>query len=88
MSIRFNLPSAKKPIVRLSGDQNGWVASSVPGRGWAAVVLSARTHKRDTPSDVAAYTTFSPFWEIASDSGSGVGGVAMSTRISAGGGTC
>jgi hypothetical protein len=31
MSMRFSLPSAKKPIERLSGDQKGKVASSVPG---------------------------------------------------------
>src|SRR5215469_12791456 len=31
ISIRFSLPKAKKPIERLSGDQNGNAPSSVPG---------------------------------------------------------
>ena len=31
MSMRFSLASAKKPIERLSGDQKGKIASSVPG---------------------------------------------------------
>ena len=33
MSMRFSLASAKKPMERLSGDQKGKVASSVPGIG-------------------------------------------------------
>ena len=32
MSIRFTLPSAKNPSQRLSGDQNGSNAFSVPGQ--------------------------------------------------------
>jgi hypothetical protein len=32
-SIRFSLPFAKKPTARLFGDQKGYVAPSVPGRG-------------------------------------------------------
>ena len=36
-SRRFSLASAKKPIARLSGAQNGNVAPSVLGRGWAVV---------------------------------------------------
>jgi hypothetical protein len=84
MLMRFNLPSAKKPIALLSGDQNGLVARSVPFSGWAVAAESERTHNRDTPSSMAANTSFSPLGEIARDSGSGEGGVTMSRRISEG----
>ena len=33
MSMRFNLPVAKNPIERLSADQNGKLAPSVPAIG-------------------------------------------------------
>jgi hypothetical protein len=37
MSIRFSLPSAKNPIDRLSGVQNGYLAPSVPASGRAVI---------------------------------------------------
>ena len=37
MSIRFSLPSAKNPMDRLSGDQKGFIAPSVPGNGCTVV---------------------------------------------------
>src|SRR5262245_21650018 len=39
----FNLPPAKKPMKRLSGDQKGWVAPSAPSNGLASEDASART---------------------------------------------
>src|SRR5262245_28930920 len=39
----FNLPLAKKPIKRLSGDQKGWVAPSAPSSGLASEEASERT---------------------------------------------
>src|ERR1700680_2403186 len=44
--IFFSFPFAKKPTERLAGDQNGYSAFSVPGRGWAAtssIALSQST---------------------------------------------
>src|SRR6185436_8737453 len=49
-SIRFNLKSAKKPSDRLSGDQNGQLAPSVPGNAWADIESNSRTHSRMAPS--------------------------------------
>src|SRR5580704_3097832 len=44
--IFFNLPSAKNPIERPSGDQNGKEAPSVPSIGSADNLLSSRTQTR------------------------------------------
>ena len=44
MSTRFSFSSAKNPMDRLSGDQNGDVPCSVPGSGRAAEESSDRTH--------------------------------------------
>ncbi len=41
-------PVVKKPIQRLSGDQNGWSARSVSGIMRAAGESSARTHRCQT----------------------------------------
>ena len=86
MAVRFSLPSAKNPIDRLSGDQKGSVPKSVPARGRPAVESSRRNHNCGRPSDVAAKTTFCPSGEIASESGSVVGGVEISSRTSPSGG--
>ena len=45
-----NLPAAKKPIRRLSGDQNGSNAPSVPLICWAFDADSARTQSLSFPS--------------------------------------
>src|SRR5262249_12281153 len=47
ISIRFSARSAKKPRARLSGDQKGKLAPSVPGIGRAAVESKARTKSMD-----------------------------------------
>ena len=46
----FNLPSATNPRKRLSGDQKGRVAPSVPARGCAASAFSGRTQIRVLPA--------------------------------------
>ena len=84
MSIRLTRASAKKPIDRLSGDQNGSEACSVPASG-DAVPLNGRSHRRGVPPALATNTSWLPSGEIASDTGSVVGGVVISRRISAGG---
>ena len=48
---------------------------------------SERSHNRDRPSEVATKTIFWPSGEIASDTGSVVGGVVISRRISGAVGT-
>lgn len=52
---------------RLSGDQNGDEARSVPANGRTSEELSDRTHNRDWPADLPAKTIVSPSGEIASD---------------------
>jgi len=44
-----NLPPAKNPISRLSGDQKGYMASSVPGKARAVAEFSARTYSKTLP---------------------------------------
>ena len=46
MLMVLSFPSAKNPMKRLSGDQNGFngVPLSVPGSGWATAESSERTH--------------------------------------------
>ena len=82
MSIRFSLLSAKNAIDRLSGDQNGKIACSVPARAWARVVPSGRTHNCVPPSEAPGKATFHPSGEIAIDIGTVVCGVVISRRIS------
>src|SRR5262245_11411695 len=77
-----SLPSAKKPTDRLSGDQKGDEASSAPARGSADTESSDRNQRRDRPSVVATNATLRPSGEMASENGSKVDGVRMSSRIS------
>jgi hypothetical protein len=65
----------------LSGDQNGKIACSVPARAWARVVPSGRTHNCVRPSEMPGKATFHPSGEIASDSGTVVRGVVISTYL-------
>ena len=55
-SSRFSAFPVKKAIERLSGDQKGWVAPSVPANDCAVVCASHRTHKRGAPSPAATNT--------------------------------
>lgn len=78
MSTRFSLASAKNPMERLSGDQKGSDAPSVPGRTFAASASSAHSHSDGRPADVATKTIFCPSGETARLSGCVVGGVVSS----------
>src|SRR5688500_866257 len=84
ISSRFTRASAKKAIDRLSGDQNGSEACSVPANGDAAP-FNGRSHRRGVPPALATNTSWVPSGDIASDTGSVVVGVVISRRISAGG---
>src|SRR4029077_16146330 len=65
-SIFLSLPPAKNPMNRLSGDQKGKPAPSVPARGCACNESRGRTHKSDFPSGlVATYANRPPSGESA-----------------------
>src|SRR5262249_51996638 len=61
-STRLSLPSAKKAISRLSADQNGLIAPSVPGNSRGSGEPSERTQSRrgETPVFVATNATCRP----------------------------
>ena len=63
MSRRFNFPSAKKATERLSGDQNGCEAPSVPANICGAVSFSRRSQSIRRLSFAAPKTTFVPSGE-------------------------
>src|SRR5207247_1090935 len=63
--IRLRLPCAKNPIAEPSGDQNGNVASSVPGNTRGVNDRSGRTHSRDGPPPVVAVNAS---WRPSGDS--------------------
>ncbi len=56
-SVLLSLPPAKKPTERLSGDQKGSAAPSVPGSTRAVRESSRRTHSRGVPSEADATNT-------------------------------
>src|SRR5262245_42806293 len=53
-SILLSLESAKTPMERLSGDQKGYEAPSVPSNGRAVREARGRTQSRSLPSPVRA----------------------------------
>src|SRR5262249_38212138 len=55
--IFFSFPEAKKPIQRLSGDQNGSCASSVPANSLAPTCSMDRTHSMGLVPGTAALNT-------------------------------
>ena len=63
--IFFSLPSAKNPMNRLSGDQNGKAPPSVPGIGLAARVATGRSQIWNASSAPATNTTFRPSGDTA-----------------------
>ena len=71
-------------MARLSGDQNGSVAFSVPANGFAETVFNDRTHRRDCLSDVATKASIFPSGDSAIAVGSMVGGASISKRTSSG----
>jgi hypothetical protein len=65
-AIRFSLLCAKKPIVRLSGAQNGYIPSSLPSIGLLFTASKRRSHSFLRPSaDSAVNTTRLPSGETA-----------------------
>src|ERR1700682_4275862 len=63
----FNFPSAKKPRDCPSGDQNGKLAPSVPGRGLADREARGRIQSCVLPSSEADSATRLPSGEIAKE---------------------
>jgi len=61
----FSFPNAKNAMKRLSGDQNGVYAPSVPGNGRSAGVSKSRTQSDCTPLAVATKATWRPSGETA-----------------------
>src|SRR5436309_8898634 len=82
--MRLSLLAAVNAIARLSGDQNGYWAPSVPGSGWASVLSRALSQSRCGPSPDATKTMYRPSGESANSSGADVEGVVISRRISGG----
>src|SRR5262249_58136415 len=80
-SIRISLPEAKKPTERLSGDQKGKEALSVPSNGFATPDSRERS-QRSGGLEPATKMTFNASGEIAMNTGSALEGVATSTRNS------
>ena len=74
----------KNPIERLSGDQNGRRAPSVPGRARAFAESRSRTHSIGCPSRSATNASRRPSGDIAKDAGSAVRGVVISTTRNSG----
>src|SRR5215467_326886 len=60
LSVFFSFPPAKNAMKRPSGDQNGWRAPSVPGRGRAASESRLRTHIWVLSSTVATKASVRP----------------------------
>src|SRR6266498_1531250 len=56
-SIFLSFPSAKKPMKRLSGDQNGKEGFSVPGSGCTASESKGRIQRRFLPEESRATQT-------------------------------
>src|SRR6266851_2803990 len=80
----FIFPSAKNPMVWLSGDQKGNCAPSVPARGWADSDSSGRTHSWVFPAaSTAAKANLLPSGEIAISKGLNdpPSGARMLTRV-------
>src|SRR5437016_4609872 len=67
-SIFLSFPSAEKQRERLSGDQKGQDAPSVPGSGEASSESSGRTHSRRFPSELATNARRRPSGDTAGTS--------------------
>jgi hypothetical protein len=61
----LSFPFAKNPRNRLSGDQKGNEAPSVPVSGWADTPASGRTHSMFAPEEVATKAMRRPSGESA-----------------------
>src|SRR5262245_51345266 len=66
-STRFSFPCAKNAIDRLSGDQNGNDASSVPASALGATASSGRTHSIESlPATSATNARYCPSGDSSS----------------------
>ncbi len=82
-SIRFSCPLEKNPIDRLSGDQKGRAAPSVPASGRALSTLRGRSQICGVPSGAATNRKVRPSGEsVNSPRKLSAPGVAISMRIS------
>src|SRR5688572_11421693 len=79
-----SLSSAKNPTLWLSGDQKGYIAPSVFAKGRAVSESRERNHNPEPLSETATKTIFLPLGEMARETRSVVGGVAISRRTSGG----
>ena len=84
-STRCSFSHGEEPNERLSGDQNGNCAPSVPTSDRVATESIDRSHSRVRPSNGATNTSVRPSGEIPNESGAGVAGVATSNRLSGAG---
>jgi hypothetical protein len=66
--ISFSSPPAKKPTDRLSGDQNGSIAPSVPSRAMVSCENRSVRKSRRLPLSRAAYTSKRPSGDISGPS--------------------
>src|SRR5437870_5884976 len=82
--MRLSLLSAKNPMDRLLGDQNGYVAPSVPGRACAFTESSARKNNCVRRSLEPTKTSLRPSGDTAIEVASVVGGVTTWKCTSAG----
>src|SRR5439155_3388694 len=80
----YNAPPAKNPSIWLSADQNGEIATSVPGSGRRSSVSSRRSHSVEfADASTAPNATVRPSGETA---GGAMFGVAFQSNLNPGGG--
>src|ERR1700722_21031630 len=79
----FSLDGVKKPIDRLSGDQNGLDANSVPARGFASSESNARTQTINFPFKKTVKASLRPSGDTAKDSKEAFSGGKMERRSTA-----
>ena len=65
ISIFFSFPGEKNAMKRLSGDQKGSRAPSVPGKIRAAIESRSRTHSESLPPSLATNARWRPSGERA-----------------------
>src|SRR5262245_36700388 len=81
-SIFFSLPGTKKPMKRLSGDQKGKLAPSVPASGFPSAALRGRTQSCTLPPVAAVKASHLPSGDTAMSSKLDFSGGRMENFIS------
>ena len=76
----FSLKGVKKPIDRLSGDQNGNAAISVPARSFASSESRSRTHSIIRPLTSAQNAILRPSGEMTKESNAALSGGRSESR--------